>query len=312
MSTITTASPALTPFTAAFEGRVHRAYRDAGGVITIGNGFTGLSRVFDAYWRQARGHRLRLGDTITDAECDRLLGMLLAEEYAPPVARRFAGVALSQHAFDAATDVAFNCGARSLAWRWATSLAEGAVQTAGERLRATAVTAGGRTLAGLVRRRACEARLMESGDYGPSPGQAGGPVGNGQSGGDVRACQSQLATLGFYTGAIDGVGGPLTDGAVRNFQRANGLVVDGIAGPATRAALRRAVEARTMARASGSGATTAGAAGAGTELANDPGAFDWQSLLTAAGWALVVGAAILAGLLIWRWRGVILGRRTPA
>jgi peptidoglycan hydrolase-like protein with peptidoglycan-binding domain len=45
--------------------------------------------------------------------------------------------------------------------------------------------------------------------------------------------QSDLATLGFYHGSIDGVYGPATTAAVKAFQKANGLPVDGIVGPDT-------------------------------------------------------------------------------
>ena len=39
MAAITTAPPALLLFTARHEGRVHKAYRDCGGLVTIGIGF---------------------------------------------------------------------------------------------------------------------------------------------------------------------------------------------------------------------------------------------------------------------------------
>jgi murein DD-endopeptidase MepM/ murein hydrolase activator NlpD len=56
---------------------------------------------------------------------------------------------------------------------------------------------------------------------------------------DVAALQVALSAKGLYPGPIDGVGGPLTTGAVQRFQARRGLVVDGIAGPATRRALGR-------------------------------------------------------------------------
>ncbi len=317
MTDITTVSPALIPFTAAFEGRVHRAYRDAGGVLTIGNGFTMLSKVFADYWLQQHGHTLRLGDTISDAECDLLLGRLLDDEYAPPVAKRFAGLGLTQHEFDAATDVCFNCGTGSLKWSWAGQLAARATAAAAARLRKTAVTAGGRRLKGLERRRAAEAKLLESGDYGgagQSAGPGSGPWTNRQSVEEVKAYQRQLATLGLYAGAIEGIGGAgtLTDGAVRTFQQDSGLVVDGMVGPATRAALTRAVGAKRAAQAAGGSAVTAGAVGGGSDLAHDPSALDWHLALTVGVAALIVAALVLGGLLLWRQRGVILRRRTAA
>jgi peptidoglycan hydrolase-like protein with peptidoglycan-binding domain len=66
----------------------------------------------------------------------------------------------------------------------------------------------------------------------------------GDRGWDVAAMQYILARRGYPPGAIDAVFGPLTDGALRNFQRAYGLVVDGLAGPQTISALRRGSPSR--------------------------------------------------------------------
>lgn len=59
----------------------------------------------------------------------------------------------------------------------------------------------------------------------------------GSYGSDVTALQVLLATLGFYEGAVDGRFGPMTDAAVRAYQKHVGFVVDGIVGPKTRGAL---------------------------------------------------------------------------
>jgi peptidoglycan hydrolase-like protein with peptidoglycan-binding domain len=61
----------------------------------------------------------------------------------------------------------------------------------------------------------------------------------GDRGWDVAAMQYILARRGYPPGAIDAVFGPMTDTALRNFQRALGLSPDGLAGPATIAGLRR-------------------------------------------------------------------------
>ncbi len=53
----------------------------------------------------------------------------------------------------------------------------------------------------------------------------------------MREVQSRLAQWGYYDGAVDGIFGPQTAGAVRLFQRRNGLAVDGVVGPQTYAAL---------------------------------------------------------------------------
>lgn len=49
----------------------------------------------------------------------------------------------------------------------------------------------------------------------------------------VTEIQRRLAELGYYQGAIDGIRGPKTDYAIKQYQRANGLVDDGIVGPKT-------------------------------------------------------------------------------
>lgn len=55
----------------------------------------------------------------------------------------------------------------------------------------------------------------------------------------VRRLQEDLASLGYYTGGVDGVYGTQTEAAVREFQAAHQLTVDGIAGANTRAALEQ-------------------------------------------------------------------------
>jgi peptidoglycan hydrolase-like protein with peptidoglycan-binding domain len=56
----------------------------------------------------------------------------------------------------------------------------------------------------------------------------------------VRELQVRLRTVGYEPGPIDGLFGPLTEGAVRSFQRAHGLAADGVVGPRTDSALRGA------------------------------------------------------------------------
>lgn len=58
-------------------------------------------------------------------------------------------------------------------------------------------------------------------------------------GDDVRELQHRLNQLGFDAGGEDGIFGPLTQGAVEEFQRNVGVEVDGVAGPQTVALLRR-------------------------------------------------------------------------
>ncbi len=49
--------------------------------------------------------------------------------------------------------------------------------------------------------------------------------------------QAALKNSGFYQGSIDGKKGKITDEAIKEFQKANGLVADGKVGPKTWAAL---------------------------------------------------------------------------
>ncbi|HHX22521.1 MAG: peptidoglycan-binding domain-containing protein [Tepidanaerobacteraceae bacterium] len=63
----------------------------------------------------------------------------------------------------------------------------------------------------------------------------------GLQGEDVRELQSALESLGYDVGPIDGIFGPLTERAVKRFQKDNGLVVDGIVGQETFAALEKLI-----------------------------------------------------------------------
>ncbi len=51
--------------------------------------------------------------------------------------------------------------------------------------------------------------------------------------------QRKLKAAGYYFGPIDGIYGPQTESAIRDFQTANGLTPDGFLGPDTQAALNR-------------------------------------------------------------------------
>ena len=56
----------------------------------------------------------------------------------------------------------------------------------------------------------------------------------GSEGKQVKLLQSFLNWYGGCDLVVDGIFGPATDKAVRNFQKKNGLEVDGIVGPKTR------------------------------------------------------------------------------
>lgn len=69
------------------------------------------------------------------------------------------------------------------------------------------------------------------------PRYPGRPLKLGSRGVSVERIQTQLAHLGYYTVRIDGSFGPITDTAVRRFQREYAPPVDGIVGPITWGAL---------------------------------------------------------------------------
>jgi len=54
----------------------------------------------------------------------------------------------------------------------------------------------------------------------------------------MRGIQARLNNLGYSSGAVDGIIGPITQGAVRSFQEDNHLKIDGIPGPITQGKLK--------------------------------------------------------------------------
>ncbi len=64
-----------------------------------------------------------------------------------------------------------------------------------------------------------------------------GNLRQGSRGSDVSNLQQQLKNLGLYNGNIDGIFGPQTNAAVRQYQQQQGIQVDGIVGPVTRSRL---------------------------------------------------------------------------
>lgn len=233
-------------FIASHEGLVLNAYLDPAGIVTIGYGFTNRSRVFSAWARAKWGRKMQMGDRLTKAEADQILGKLLEEEYEPPVERACPGI--RQTAFDAAVSACYNLGPDALKWRWAQALARKDYQAAGDLLRKTGTTAGGRTLPGLVRRRAEEADLIAHEKY---PAHMGGGSGSNDAANSIEDLQADLATLGYDPGPLDGVMGPKTRTAIRIFQSDHPpLAVDGIPGAATRAAIDRALKGKRVDRPS--------------------------------------------------------------
>ncbi|HEU5138439.1 MAG TPA: peptidoglycan-binding protein [Bacillales bacterium] len=68
----------------------------------------------------------------------------------------------------------------------------------------------------------------------------------GDRGKVVKDLQSQLKDLNYYGGDLDGIYGPRTSGAVKDFQQTNDISVDGMAGPETyKALIKNPVRAKT-------------------------------------------------------------------
>lgn len=68
----------------------------------------------------------------------------------------------------------------------------------------------------------------------PAPPPPGGDLLSSVS---VRAVQTRLRALGFYSGATDGVWGPSTQAAIEHFQQGRGLQPNGQLNPATLTAI---------------------------------------------------------------------------
>lgn len=286
------------------EGSPTHAYKDVGGVVTIGPGFTMLSRAFSAYWLKTRGHKLRLGDTLTLAEARKIFPAVLHEEYASRVLSVIRPK--EQHHLDGASSVAYNAGPGSLKWKWAQALAAGDIVGAARLLLTTAITSGGKVWNGLKKRRAAEGRLIEHADYGFGDSVASAPASAiSSTPEEIKEYQRQLTKLNLYKGAIDGKAGKgsLTEGAVKNFQRAEGLKVDGVVGPATRAALRRKLGTDVQNTTAIGGGLLTGGGGSFLQFDNP-----WTLLMVGGGAVLLLFVLFT----LWNNRGVIFRVRTPA
>ena len=229
-------------FVRLHEGFVDHWYLDPVGIPTIGIGFTWRSAAFRKWWEKNRpGKTFGPGAKMTREEAQAVLIDLFREEYGAAV-DKFLGKQVAHNVFDGMASVVFNCGAGALKWKWAQAIKSGDIKGGAKLLETTAVTAQGKRLAGLVRRRKEEAKLIRDGIYtgiggGTSPvvldAMSDGVLRKGERGPAVAKLIIDLAALGYYKGVKDDVFGFGTEAAVLAFQRDSGLKHDGIAGPRT-------------------------------------------------------------------------------
>jgi peptidoglycan hydrolase-like protein with peptidoglycan-binding domain len=83
--------------------------------------------------------------------------------------------------------------------------------------------------------------ILQQNAPSPSPSTNSNLLQRGSTGEAVTELQKQLQQLGFFQANATGFYGPLTETAVRRFQRDRNLNVDGIAGSSTQAAIDRAL-----------------------------------------------------------------------
>jgi lysozyme len=212
---------------AGFEGFRSDLYNDAAGHCTIGYGHL----VHHGSCDGSEPGEFRKG-----VSRERALE-LLAEDAASAgsAVNDAVKVRLDQNQFDALTSFVFNVGAG--AFRESTLLRllnDGKYEDVPEQLNRW-VKAGGRTLEGLVRRRAAEGQLFAKGAV-PKPDE--------DQGMSTKEVQRALATVGWPID-VDGAWGPQTHGAVEDFQRGFAfwsLLVDGHAGPKTQEALKASLD----------------------------------------------------------------------
>lgn len=200
-----------------FEGCRLTAYKCAAGVWTIGYGHTaGVSQ----------------GMTITQAQADAYLRQDCEkfEKYVNNAAYVPITESLNQNQFDALVSFCYNCGAGNLkklcAGRTAAQIAAAMPQYC---------KAAGKTLAGLVRRRAAEVALFNTAVAGTSSVTTKNEseeydmttIKRGSKGKAVKVWQIIVGA------AADGTFGGGTESATKNWQKNHGLTADGIVGPKT-------------------------------------------------------------------------------
>jgi lysozyme len=215
-------------FIATFEGFRSELYNDAAGHCTIGYGHL----VHHGRCDGSEPAEFRRGITR-----ERTLELLQEDaKAAADAVNRSVVVPLTRPQFDALVSFVFNVGAGAFGESTLLRmLNEGRYRDVPRQLNRW-VKANGRTLQGLVRRRAAEGELFKEGAF---------PRALPDTVMSTREVQQALKRLGWPL-KVDGAWGQQTYAAVRDFQRAfaywGPLVIDGHAGPKTQEALRKSLE----------------------------------------------------------------------
>ncbi len=297
-------------FIGGHEGFVSSWYLDPAGVPTIGYGFTWGNPVFRDWWMQKHGRKMRRGDTITQADAYAVLLAILEHDALPAVQAKFGGKPIN--VIEAGCSAVYNLGPGALGWKWAGSIARGAVAAGAELLRKTGTTAGGKRLPGLVRRRGEEADIAEYNTWPSWVTEATTAPAPHIDTVDIQQAQLWLNDLGYDCGRADGIPGGRTIEATKRFQKDHGnLLVDGVIGAATLSALQRAIDLKKAATTTvtiGGGSVVAGVgedvtgAGDSVQLPADAPVHDLGWVGDVLPWGgLAVAAAVLAWL-AWRYR----------
>lgn len=309
---ITTTSQRGRAFLRDHEGNPLTCYLDPVGVPTIGQGFTMRSAAVRAALAKRGITKLVPGKTkITAEQSDEILLEVLAAEFEPAVVAN-SPADRKQCQMDASVSAIYNLGTGAMQWQWAKLWRGGKIKEAAAYLGGHYNTAGGKKLAGLVRRRKDEANLFLNGNYaGVTSSKPEGepreataeptkpdPV--------VKEAQEILTSKGFNPGAIDGWMGEKTRAAVIAYQKAHPhLVADGVLGPATLSQLRR--DAATVREAVTKGAGSAVGSGA---LALATG-LPWGWIAAGVAVAVVGYVAYRKRDVIQRWWNTATGKEVP-
>ena len=312
--------PRLIPWAAGNEGFVSRYYKCPAGAGTIGYGFTWTCKPFRDWWLKKYGRKFGPGDVISKEDALPLLRAAIDRQYGLRIRAKVlkAGTRVTPHAAAAAIDMAFNCGTGSLRWSWFKLLLEGRIREAAARFKVTGVTANGRRLPGLVRRRAEGASIM-AGNIWPdwvkvprSPVVA--DIAAALPRWQIRAEDfwqgvDWLAALKFLEPAERKDANAIRS-AILTFQKGHPqLDNDGILGRATLDQLQRVIDLKRQAKGTAGAGSAGASAGVAGIAAEAPG---WGGAIVVCSLA---AALIVLGFLIWRYRDELaialntLGRR---